>query len=288
MKTSSTAALLLVTIAYSTTIQAATFTRLGDLPGGIFESFAHSISADGTVVVGESRTSNGIEAFRWTMNSGMVGLGDLSGGVFLSRANGVSADGSVIVGSGTNASGTEAFRWTMNDGMVGLGDFPGSAFESTAQSISGDGSIIVGRGTGFSDRREAYRWTASSGLVGLGDLTGGVFESSALGISADGSVIVGQSASVNGDEAFVWDATSGIRNLRDILINDFNLDLSGWLLEEASAISSDGTTIVGSGINPSGNFEAWIATISAVPEPTTLTLFNICLIPLATCRQRYS
>ncbi len=42
----------------------ASFQGLGDLPGGIFQSFPFDISADGQVVVGFSRSASGREAFR--------------------------------------------------------------------------------------------------------------------------------------------------------------------------------------------------------------------------------
>lgn len=58
------------------------FQGLGDLHGGEFSSIANGISPDGSVVVGSSRSVNGIEAFRWSEQQGMVGLGDLPGGIF--------------------------------------------------------------------------------------------------------------------------------------------------------------------------------------------------------------
>jgi probable HAF family extracellular repeat protein len=105
---------------------AASFTPLGDLPGGIFKSAASGVSADGSVVVGNSNSAAGTEAFRWTLGGGMVGLGDLPGGNFSSEATAVSADGTVVVGFSEVAGlGTEAFRWTSGGGMAGLGFLPG-------------------------------------------------------------------------------------------------------------------------------------------------------------------
>ena len=74
------------------------FVPLGDLSGGSFASRATAVSADGSVVVGESTTASGQEAFRWTQSGGMVGLGSLSA-ESSSRAFGVSSDGSVVVGT---------------------------------------------------------------------------------------------------------------------------------------------------------------------------------------------
>ena len=70
------------------------FLGLGDLPGGTTASVAHGVSADGSVVVGISNSSNGWEAFLWTPQTAMLGLGDLPPNPpFESRAEAVSADG---------------------------------------------------------------------------------------------------------------------------------------------------------------------------------------------------
>jgi probable HAF family extracellular repeat protein len=265
---------------------------LGDLPGGNFSSSANGVSADGSVIVGSSDSSNASnifsdgtetpEAFRWTQAMGMVGLGGLPGGRFRSGANGVSADGSVVVGVSNSANGGQAFRWTQATGMVGLGDLDGG-FRSSANGVSADGSVVVGisRIFGTSGNAfgiEAFRWTQATGMVGLGDLPGGVFFSSANGVSGDGSVVVGRGDSANGSEAFIWNISQGMRSLREVLTNDYSLDLTGWTLAEATAISADGLSIVGIGTNPNGNTEAWIARLDgqidppnpSVPEPSAI------------------
>ncbi|CAK9076044.1 PEP-CTERM sorting domain-containing protein [Durusdinium trenchii] len=240
---------------------------LGDLPGGNFESQARGVSADGSVVVGKGSSASGYEAFRWTSSGGMVGLGDLPGGSFSSSAHSVSGDGSVIVGEGNSASGFEAFRWTSSGGMVGLGDLPGGGFSSSAQSVSADGAVVVGWGDSASGQ-EAFRWTSGSGMVGLGYLPGG-FSSQAYGVSGDGSIVVGRSFTSQGREAFLWDDDNGMRNLKDILTLDYGLDLTGWTLDEARGITADGRAIVGTGTNPNGRSEAWVA---VVPEPSSFVL----------------
>ena len=199
------------------------------------------------------------------------GLGDLPGGAFRSLAHGVSADGSVVVGMGHSASGLEAFRWTSASGIVGLGDLPGGGSLSWARGVSADGSVVVGDSASASGD-EAFRWTQATGMVGLGDLPSGRFESWAWDVSADGSVIVGMGRSASGLEAFIWDAPNGMKNLKDVLVKDCGLDLTGWTLSAAYGISDYGLTIVGAGYNPSGSEEAWIATI---PEPATICLLAL-------------
>ncbi len=230
------------------------------------DSFANAISDDGSTIVGYREVDR--EAFRWTAETGTAYLGDLPGGEFESTPYDVSADGSVIVGIGSSEFGPEAFRWTPEEEMVGLGFLPGGSF-SYAYGVSADGSTIVGMS--YSDfGLEAFRWTADGGMIGLGDLPGRPdYNSKANDVSADGSVIVGRGQSLLGYEAFLWDETNGMRNLKEVLTTDFGLDLAGWQLTEANAVSADGRTIVGNGINPDGFEEGWIA---VVPEPSTFTL----------------
>ncbi len=255
--------------------QAGGMVGLGDLDGGIldnfFESRSHAASADGSVVVGRGSSPNG-EAFRWTQVGGLVGLGDLPNGSFGSQAFGVSADGSIVVGHGNSASGQEAFRWTQAGGMVGLGDLSDGAFKSFASDISTNAQVIVGYGTSASGQ-EASRWTQAGGMLGLSDLPGGLFHSSAAATNQDGSVIVGYSTTSGTDtglstrEAFIWDAAHGMRNLKQVLVNVFHLDLTDWVLRWATGVSDDGLTIAGWGINPAGNTEAWLATIPSLGIP---------------------
>ena len=239
---------------------------LGHLPGRFFFSQAYDVSADGSVVAGLSDSGSGRQAFRWTSGGGMVGLGDLPGGIFSSFANGVSADGSVLVGFGNSASGQEAFRWTSGGGMDGLGDLPGDIFSSTANGVSADGSVVVGAGHSLSGF-EAFRWTSGGGMVGLGDLPGGGFSSNAFDVSADGSVVVGVGTSASGVEASIWDEAAGMRSLRDVLVDDHGLDLTGWTLIQATGISAGGETVVGWGTNPSGNIEAWRVELDPLIQP---------------------
>ncbi len=139
-------------------------------------------------------------------------------------------------------------------------------------AISQNGNIVVGERNSAAGS-EAYRWTRAGGMLGLGDLPGGSFASGAFDVSADGSVVVGYGwvNFVGSTEAFIWDTTNGMQNLKDVLVNDHGLNVSGWTLTEALAISPDGLTIVRHGYNPGGYTEAWVATI---PEPATLLLLG--------------
>jgi len=258
--------------------QASGMVGLGFLPGGN-QSTANGVSADGAVAVGWSNFPGGAQqAFRWTWATGMVGLGFLPDSN-RSEANAVSADGVVVVGSSiipiAPFTGVdEAFRWTQATGMVGLGFLPGGT-TSLSRGVSADGSVIVGAGN-YSPQSgyQAFRWTQVSGMVGLGFLPGDD-QSFANGVSADGAVVVGASSVVSHPggppaeafftQAFIWTSTNGMQSVRDVLVSLGN-DLTGWRLTAALAISADGTTIVGTGINPSGQGEAWLATLTPAPN----------------------
>lgn len=221
---------------------------LGDLAGGSFLSQAYAVSTNGSVVVGNSSSTAGDQAFRWTQAGGMVGLGDLPGGFFVSYALDVSADGSVVVGLSQSGSGNEAFRWTQAGGMVGLGDLAGGTFYSQADGVSADGSVVIGAGTSGSGT-EAFRWTQATGMVGLGDLPGGSFLSVAYGVSANGLAVVGMSRSGSGDEAFRWTQAGGMEGLGDLA--------GGGFASRAYGASGDGSLVVGYGTTASGQ-EAFI------------------------------
>ena len=154
--------------------------------------------------------------------------------------------------------------------MTGLGDLPGGAISSSAYGVSADGSVVVGI-SHSAYGNQAFRWEAGA-MIGLGFIPGGALYSQARDVSADGSIVVGESNSGLAREAFIWDAENGMRSLKDLLVNDFSLDLADWTLNKATAISDDGLTIVGYGLNPDGEQQGWVATI---PEPATLLLLGL-------------
>jgi len=172
------------------------FQGLGFLPGGD-QSFAHGVSANGRVVVGQSRISPQ-EAFRWTAATGMVGLGFCCGGD-RSDAFGVNADGKVVVGTSSRRFQNQAFRWTAASGMVGLGFLPGGNF-SRARGVNADGTVVVGQAGDASGQPQAFRWTAETRVqsvltllqaAGVVTMAGWQLRS-ANGVSADGTVITGE------------------------------------------------------------------------------------------------
>jgi len=194
---------------------------LGDLPGGSTTSIAHGVSGNGAVIVGESQSANGREAFRSPQAGGLIALGDAAGGAFDSAAFDASENGQVIVGYCTTANGLEAARWLgPSYTLRALGDLPGGTVASEAAACSANGLILVGRGD--SGRQI--------------EIFPGFF--------------------VDATDAFVWDIRNGMRKLSDLLGPALP---TGWLLDSADGISDDGTVIVGSATNPAGDTEGYIA-----------------------------
>ena len=237
---------------------------------------AYDISDDGQIIVGVrglSDTGNfvGVEAARWTAANGVEGLGFVSNADKQSVAYATNSNGSVIVGEGGAGNGIPGFRWTATGGMQSLGPL-GDNYSTIATSVSADGSVVAGYAVAAFV--QAFRWTAQDGMLALGVVPPGL-ESFAWDVSADGRVIVGQ-------PAFRWTKAGGMRELRGLLNDVYNLNMSGWDLFSANAVSADGTKIVGSGINPQGGYEGWYAHIPPqVPaaghvstEGNTSTLLN--------------
>lgn len=231
-------------------------TGIGDLPGGTYFSSGRGINNGGTKVIGAASNVMGWEAFIWRSASGMQGLGDLSGDNN-TTVTAVSPDCSHYVGFGTSNNGTEAYLSKSLGSKQTLGDLPGGHFSSHANGLSPDGNIVVGDGVGINGT-EAFIWTEATGMQGLGDLPGGRFGSSAIGVSADGRIITGYGQSEAGYRAVIWDENRTIHDLNTYLPS-LGINIDGWVLDGAGGITPDGRFIIGSGTNPSGEYEAWIA-----------------------------
>jgi predicted outer membrane repeat protein len=225
------------------------------LPGtGIL---AGGISGDGKTLIGSMTTvvNNQVmnRAFLWTQEGGYFDLGGLVDPGSRTTPYAISQDGKVVTVECINdALGTRTvFYWSAGTGVVPLdGVF-------TAAALSRDGSVIVGTVPGTS-MFQAFRWTAADGVVPI-DTPIPDHQAHARGVSGDGSIVVGFIES-NQDEtrdAFIWDASHGMRILQDLLETEYGVNLAGWRLLVAWDISDDGTTIVGRGLNPQGAEEAW-------------------------------
>jgi probable HAF family extracellular repeat protein len=215
----------------------------------------------------------------------MVGLGGLPEGTltqFLSSASATSWDGSVVVGSAGSGTGRVAFRWTEAGGMESLGDLPGGRLYGYTGDVSTDGSVVVGTGSSSTSiDYEAFVWTQEGGMADLGFLPGQPSNSGASVVWGNGSIIGGwadrrvpqDGVDENGDPLPTWRVLAAVtwnrhgqielfeETLRGLGLGD---EIDGWFLTSINDISSDGRVFVGSGMNPRGFHEGWVA---VVPTP---------------------
>jgi probable HAF family extracellular repeat protein len=213
--------------------------------------FGHSVAADGDYAVIGSLTLS------------MEDLGDLGETGFHS-ATAVSEDGTVVVGELQPFSGGRlGFRWVEGIGMIDLIGFGGS---TTATGVSDDGTIVVGWSQ-TENGTFAFRWTEADGVENIGNLGGNY--TLALAISGDGTTIVGESRTVKGlIHAFRWTAGGGMQDLGTI-------DGGSWagFGSRATAVSSDGSVVVGDSHNPDNNFDhafRWVSTDGIMQDLGTL------------------
>jgi probable HAF family extracellular repeat protein len=241
---------------------------LGELLTGKIESEARAASADGSVVVGDSKVEDPNdpakdvkEAFIWE-DGVMTGLGflEIATDKVESAATAVSDDGLVVAGrskvtdpNDAGRSVKQAFIW--EDGvMTALGFLAddGVDYESEAFGISGDGYVVVGKAKNTDPYdatksiKEAFIWEdgVMTGLGFLQDDTSKV-ESEAKAASYDGSVVVGNSkvddpndVTKSVKEAFIWEdgVMTGL---------GFLADAAGPFESKATGVSADGSVVVG-------------------------------------------
>ena len=252
------------------------------------------ISGDGNVVCG---TGGGRGGARWTATTGTQTLNEgipSSGGVAnfqFAFPTAISSDGNFLVGGGSLSGTKRAYRWSMSGGTQLL---PSTSLlvPHTAKGVSADGSVSVGYGIDNNGRETAFRWDQAGGLLSLGTLgtESHMMGSIANSVSGDGLAVVGESA----NQAFIWSAANGMQSLQTILTNQ-GIDLSGWNLSTATAISLDGSTIVGSASKSirTGTGKQGITTtyteafvVTGIPEPSSLSLLALGGVVVALGRRK--
>jgi uncharacterized membrane protein len=212
------------------------FVNLGILRGGdaSLASYAHAVSADGSVVVGRS----GTEPFRWTLESGMVKLAMPDGRPSDSSAyaSAVSDDGSIIAGRLVSTI-SNVLRWT----ATGV-EWIEPSLDANVGGMSADGEVIIGTAE-FAGVREAFRWTRLGGIVSLGRPTecSGISTSA---VSGDGRMVAVRCSSSGRIRSYLWNLDTGFRRLEDVL-NSIGANISDTDEIATHAASFDGSTIVG-------------------------------------------
>ncbi len=233
------------------------------VPPGYTNSRVYSIS-DAGVFVGDTNTSASRRAFVHTSAAAVFTEAE--------RAYDISSNGAIVTGNvyeSLQSTLTQAYRFTVANGAFEVLD-PTNVSRSHGLAVSDDGGVIVGWQQtrdvfGSLNPRQAYRWTPS-GVELLGYYSGlAAGTTEARGVSGDGAHIVGLATGVNPttsqfeSNAIVWDAAGGMRTIADELAPHVGSALNGWKLAEATAISSDGRTVVGNGRLNGGESTPWLA-----------------------------
>lgn len=224
-----------------------TSTSLGDLTGGSQSSTARAISDDGNLIVGDSDSTNGQEAFAKFGTAALKGLGNVTSLPPLDHDTGYASSALAVSPEG--------------DTIVGYGNL--------YVSLSGENG-------GF-PRATAVRWTVTGTTVGTitklaaltmsaTGLTPAVTQANAC--SSNGTVIVGAASirktviNSNGtptftysDAAAVWSGTAIHKPLADLLRSAGVASVDDATFRSAVGISADADTIVGN-----GDSGAWIVT----------------------------
>jgi hypothetical protein len=257
------------------------FEELGSLPGET-GAVAHSVSFDGSVIVGRS----GSQLFRWTSATGMMGIANLPAGYVGWGRQQVSADGQFVlttaeraaIGSG-GSHVYDAFRWSSASGLV-----PIISDSGIIPIGSEDLSIIVGLGN--------KRWTQATGQQTLPHLPGQWTNSDILEMSADGRTLFGVSyvPGSNDDYDFgFWLPNGVVKTLDEVLLEQgLASSVAGWtdysLDERNYYLSADARVLAGVRKNPAGLYDVFVVYLDplVIPEPASTTL-GLLALTLTSC-----
>lgn len=237
-----------------------TTTDLGTLqPSNEGFSNAWGVSDDGDTVIGTAQNTTQFNVFRWTPATGMV-----SQGLFDGQA--LSPDGGWFAAQSSNLSGpflSDGASTFLVDAIAGVNNPRriAGAVSRFGGHVAGTGDVVTITGFQFT---QAFLFSRATGVTSaLPDLPGGLGSSAALDLSDDASRVVGWGSSPSGRTATIW--INGVpQSVSSFLAGNGVTGLAGWRLTSATAISPDGLSIAGDGLNPQGRVEGWIA---RVPGP---------------------
>jgi probable HAF family extracellular repeat protein len=237
---------------------------LGSLGGA--NTIAAGLNSMGEVA-GAAQTSSGDYHAFATSGGQLLDLGTLGGAA--SGATAINDSGQVVGSSATGSGANHAFLFDGHK-MLDIGTLGGTNSQATAINSSG---LIVGSSATSSGVTHAFLYSAGAmhDLGSLGDA------SYAYGINASGQII---------GMAYVPNSTGGVLSHAFFSSGGPLVDLnslipanSGWILESATGISTDGT-IVGYGLF-NGVRHGFVLTPVPVPvpspEPASIAFFAVVL-----------
>jgi uncharacterized membrane protein len=237
---------------------------LGSVPGGVscdvFLSSGWDVDHDGSTGVGLAWLPQlcHAHAATWNLTGGgpATDLGSLVPN-HPTRANAISGDGRIIGGWQDDEIGNrQGARWVdgiEHEVLTGTGEHVGEV-----QHLNYDGSVMIGNHYPYGSD-PGWVWTADHGFTALPNLDAIYSEVVPVSASNDGQLVVGAVRErVNGQTRAVFWQGGRAADLRDYLSK---VGLApGWDLRWLTAVSGDGATLAGWGLNPEGFIEGFVIT----------------------------
>lgn len=212
-------------------------------------SDANDVSADGSVIVGDSGSSSAtLAATRWVngSQSPLDPVGDSSSALF------TSADGTLAIGTASVGGRTVLVRWAA-DGSATSFDPPEGTSIVEIKAINPSGTAAVGA-LAAADNWAPFLWNETGGFTIIPELDEPAYDrSEALDVSDDGTSVVGAlQASVvsNGFPrafGFLWSGRTGLVLITDLMVAFGQADADYF---SATAISGDGLRVLAVGNAP--------------------------------------
>ena len=173
-----------------------------------------------------------------------------------SRANGISGDGRIIVGWQDDEIGQRAgARWV--DGVESLILTPAGESVGEVAATNYDGSVMAGSSLPYGNQRVAWVYTTKKGFKGID--SGPVYSFNvATAVNADGTVVGGLAREQSAGRARAWVFKNNSLIWLTDYVNNKKKIAPGWIILDVSGVSDDGTTITGTGVNPSGFLEGYV------------------------------
>lgn len=203
------------------------------LPAGSNGGRAYAINEIGEAA-GYVSGASGVRPVWWTRRGEVQIL--QSAGNQTAQANDLNERGDVV---GVSGGATKvAVLWPRKGNLVSLAGLPGFT-HSEAVSVSDNGAIAgVASGSGqFAKRFRAVLWQPGTlSVQDLGTLPGGT-DSRARDVNNRGEV-VGRSVSSKGSRAFIWTASTGMRDLNALA------PVPGLVMTDALSVNKRGDIVV--------------------------------------------
>jgi probable HAF family extracellular repeat protein len=213
------------------------------LPAGSNGGIAFSINEIGEAAGYVSGTA-GIQPAWWTRRGDVQVLQSTAGSS--TKALDLNTRGDVVGVSGSDTKA--AVLWPRKGGRVSLATLPGfTSGEAIAISESGSIAGVASGAAGLPNRARAVLWQPGGLAVqDLGVLPGGT-DSRARDVNNRGEV-VGRATTPGGSRAFVWTASTGMRDLNTLV------SVPGLVMTDALSVNRRGDIVVmGQDASPDGD-----------------------------------